>query len=202
MFRLQPKIDKTSADRIQAVWPASKLGNPGTPRSRGMTIDDFFRSLAEDQGENAIGVILSGSGSDGTIGLKAIKEAGGVTLAQAAVTSQYDSMPRSAAAAGIVDFILPVEDMPARIVEHARHAAKLVRERGPDAFRDEIRKHLTKIAILLRSKTGHDFSQYKESTCIRRIQRRMQVVQLASVAAYVELLRKDPGEVEALFHDL
>src|SRR5260370_19729031 len=85
-----------------------------TPRSRGMTIDDFFGSLARDQGDNAIGVILSGSGSDGTVGLTAIKEAGGLTFAQAPESSAFDSMPRSAAATGSVDFILPVEETPAR----------------------------------------------------------------------------------------
>jgi len=173
-----------------------------SPRVRGTTIDDFFRSLAEDQAQNAIGIILSGSGTDGTVGLKAIKEAGGLTFAQAPLSSAFDSMPRSAAASGIVDFILPVEEMPARLMEQAKHLAELSKQRSVDGFREELRRNLPKIAVLLRSKTGHDFTHYKQSTCIRRIERRMQVVQLASVADYLELVRKDEREAEALFRDL
>jgi two-component system, chemotaxis family, CheB/CheR fusion protein len=173
-----------------------------SPRVRGMTIDDFFRSLAEDQAENAIGIILSGSGTDGTVGLKAIKEAGGLTFAQAPLSSAFDSMPRSAAASGIVDFILPVEEMPERLVEQAKHLAELSKQRTVDGFREELRRNLPRITTLLRAKTGHDFGHYKQSTCIRRIERRMQVVQLSSVAEYVELVRKDEREAEALFRDL
>ena len=88
-----------------------------TPRGQANTIDTFFRSLAEDQQENAIGVILSGSGSDGTLGIKAIKEQGGLTVAQASMTSRFESMPDSAVATGLVDFVLPVEEMPAKLVE-------------------------------------------------------------------------------------
>jgi two-component system CheB/CheR fusion protein len=199
---------KVESNRVHVIPPNATLSiergilRTVTPRSRGMTIDDFLQSLAQDQGENAVGIVLSGSGSDGTLGLKAIKEAGGLTFAQSAGTSPYDSMPRSAAAAGIVDFILPAEGMPARLVEYAQHRAKFHEANNVDGFRDEVRKNLVKISTLLRSKTGHDFSHYKESTCIRRIQRRMQVVQLSSVAAYVELLRKDAREVDALFRDL
>jgi two-component system, chemotaxis family, CheB/CheR fusion protein len=173
-----------------------------TPRSRGMTIDDFFGSLAEDQADNAIGVILSGSGSDGTVGLKAIKEAGGLTFAQAPESSAFDSMPRSAVASGSVDFILPVEDIPARLVEQVRHIAELRQERKLDAFREEVRRNLAKITALVRAKTGHDFAHYKESTCIRRVERRMHVNQVTSVSDYLELLRKNEAEPEALFRDL
>jgi two-component system CheB/CheR fusion protein len=173
-----------------------------SPRVRGMTIDDFFRSLAQDQAENAIGIILSGSGTDGTVGLKAIKEAGGLTFAQAAETSAFDSMPRSAAASGSVDVVLPVEDIPARLVEQVRHLGKLKNERHLDGLREDVRKHLAKITALLRAKTGHDFAHYKESTCIRRVQRRMHVHQLTAASDYLELLRKNEAEPEALFRDL
>ena len=111
-------------------------------------------------------------------------------------------MPRSAAATGSVDFILAVEDIPARVVEQVRHLARLKAERKLDGFQEEVRKNLAKITTLLRSKTGHDFAHYKESTCIRRVQRRMHVHQLTSASDYLELLRKDPAEPEALFRDL
>src|SRR5260370_34339520 len=107
-------------------------------------------------------------------------------------------MPRSAAATGSVDFSLPVEDIPARLVEQVRHIAKLRQERKLDGFREEVRKNLAKITALLRSKTGHDFTHYKESTCIRRIHRRMHVHQLTSASDYLELFRKGADEREAL----
>ena len=169
-----------------------------TPRDPGNTIDAFFRSLAEDQAENAIGVILSGSGSDGALGIKAIKEHGGFTVAQASPSSRFDSMPHSAVATGLVDLVLPAEEMPAKLVDYARHLAGVRDQRGAEELRQDGRQHLVKIYALLRTKTGHDFSRYKD----RRVQRRMQVVQLSSAAAYVDLLRKDPREVELLFRDL
>src|SRR5205823_1065566 len=120
---------QVAADHVYVIAPNATLSiedgvlRTMTPRSRSMTIDDFFLSLAEDQSDNAIGIILSGSGSDGTVGLRAIKEAGGLTFAQAAASSGFDSMPRSAAASGSVDFVLPVEDIPTRLVEQVRHLA-------------------------------------------------------------------------------
>ena len=173
-----------------------------TPRSPGNTIDAFFRSLAEDQQENAIGVILSGSGSDGTLGIKAIEEHGGLTLAQASLSSRFESMPDSAVATGLVDFVLAVEDMPAKLVEYAKHLAELRERQTLETLREDGRKHLVRIYTLLRSKTGHDFSGYKDSTFIRRVRRRMQIVQVTTLPAYVELLRKEPREVELLFRDL
>ncbi|HKW54942.1 MAG TPA: chemotaxis protein CheB [Stellaceae bacterium] len=173
-----------------------------TPRGPGNTIDAFFRSLAEDQEENAIGIILSGSGSDGTVGIKAIKEHGGLTVAQASLSSRFDSMPHSAVATGLVDLVLPVEDMPEKLVEYARYLGEIRERPGVEALREDGRKHLVKIYTLLRTKTGHDFSRYKDSTFVRRVQRRMQVLQIAAVTDYIELLRKDVREVELLFRDL
>ena len=173
-----------------------------TPRDPGNTIDTFLRSLAEDQEGNAIGVILSGSGSDGTLGIKAIKEHGGLAVAQASTSSRFDSMPHSAVATGLVDFVLPAEDIPERLLAYARHLDATRDQRSAEVLREGGGKHLHKIYTLLRSKTGHDFSRYKDKTFIRRVQRRMQVVQLSSVPDYVELLRKDAREVELLFRDL
>ncbi|WP_343715073.1 CheR family methyltransferase [Inquilinus sp.] len=196
-----------ATDCIHIIPPNTTLTMRGdafqieTPRSHASTIDSFFRSVAEQHGETAAGIILSGSGSDGSVGLKAIKEGGGLTMAQAGETSRYDSMPRSAIATGLVDFVLPVEEMPAQLVQYARTLSRLKRE-GTTPVRQETRRHLVKIFTLLRASTGHDFSQYKNNTFIRRVHRRMQVMQMTSLADYVELLRKDAVEVEALFRDL
>lgn len=196
------------ADRVHVIPPNATLTiergslRVVTPRGQSMTIDGFLRSLAEDQGENAIGVILSGSGSDGTAGIKTIKEHGGLTLAQAGKSLRFDSMPHSAVATGLVDFVLPVEDMPAKLIEYAEHLRRLRGGKGVEGFRDEVRRHLARIYTLLRTKTGHDFSRYKDGTFVRRVQRRMQLAQLSSVTAYIELLRKDPREIELLFRDL
>lgn len=198
---------EAAADRIHIIPPNTTLTMQGdsfrleTPRSHSSTIDPFFLSVAEQHGEQAAGIILSGSGSDGSAGLKVIKEAGGLTMVQAGETSRYDSMPRSAIATGLVDFILPVEEMPAQLAQYARDLTRS-KTHGAMPSRQQARRHLVKIFTLLRAGTGHDFSQYKNSTFIRRVQRRMQAAQAASLADYVELLRKEPQEVEALFRDL
>ena len=159
-------------------------------------IDVFFNSLAEDQGEHAIGVVLSGGGSDGTLGLKAIKENGGLTVAQGSnlTRPRFAEMPSSAVAAGFVDLLLPVEDIPERVLSYVRNWGAFDPERPVDALAD--------IHRLLRERTGHDFSDYKDRTFQRRVQRRMQVVQTTKLENYVERLRTDPEEVGALFRDL
>ena len=165
-------------------------------------IDTFLRSLADDRGEHAIGVILSGAGSDGTSGLKAIKEHGGVTVAQSPASARYDSMPLSAIATGLVDFTLPVEEIPAKLVEHAGYLESLNRRKPMDALHSEAAGQLPRICQILHHVTGHDFSGYKPSTMVRRIERRMQVHRLDSVASYVSKLEQDPKEPEQLFKDL
>ena len=199
---------KAEPNRVHVIPPDGTLTiERGTlrvarPRGQGNTIDTFLRSLAEDQEEHAIGVILSGSGSDGALGIKAIKEHGGLTVAQTSLSSRFDSMPHSAVATGLVDFVLPVEEMPAKLVEHAQHLSTTRDKRSAEVLREGGGKQLHKIYTLLRTKTGHDFSRYKDSTFIRRVQRRMQVMQLSSVPDYVDLLRKDAREIELLFRDL
>jgi two-component system CheB/CheR fusion protein len=168
-------------------------------RGRRSPIDRFFRSLAEDQEDEAVAIILSGTGTDGVLGLKAIKERGGLTLVQAPETAGYDSMPRSAILTGAVDLIAAVERMPARLIEHQRR----LREGGsPEQLREEIVGHLGKICAILRRETGHDFRRYKQSTLVRRVRRRMSESGAASIYAYVESLSNDNHEVEQLFRDL
>jgi two-component system, chemotaxis family, CheB/CheR fusion protein len=159
-------------------------------------IDVFFTSLAEDQGEHAIGIVLSGGGHDGTLGLKAIKENGGLTIAQGTNVTRprFSEMPSSAVAAGIVDLELPVETIPERIIDYVRNFGAFRAERPDDA--------LNTTYSLLRTRTGHDFRDYKERTFNRRVQRRMQVVQTTRLEDYAELLQRQPDEVNALFRDL
>ncbi|MFL6231654.1 MAG: CheR family methyltransferase [Thermoanaerobaculia bacterium] len=175
------------------------LSKSARTRGRRSPIDRFFRSLAEDQEDEAVAIVLSGTGTDGVLGLKTVKERGGLTLVQAPETARYDSMPRSAILTGAVDLIAAVERMPARLIEHQ----KRLREGGsPEQLREEITGHLGKICAILRRETGHDFRRYKQSTLVRRVRRRMSESRAASIYAYVEALSHDNQEVEQLFRDL
>jgi two-component system CheB/CheR fusion protein len=162
-------------------------------------IDVFFASLAEDRGEHCAGIILSGGGSDGTLGIKAIKQGGGLTLAQGGdhTEPRHGGMPSSAIATGLIDLVLPVQDMPAKLVEYID---------GFDLAEDESAEHVVTareaICRILRSQVGHDFSGYKDKTFLRRVRRRMHVLQLGDMEAYVGRLRQDPDEGRRLFRDL
>src|SRR6185503_11172651 len=176
--------------------------SPPPERAGRAPIDSFFRSLAEDQGAGAVCILLSGSGSDGTLGLRAVKEQGGMEMAQASPSAKHDGMPQSAIATGLVDFVLPAEELPAKLLEYVGYLKDLERNQRSDAHAKEIAEQLGRICRVLRHQTGHDFGQYKQNTLVRRIQRRMLVLQSPSVAQYLERLRQDPKEVEALFRDL
>ena len=164
-------------------------------------IDFFFRSLAKEQGHRAIGVILSGSATDGTLGLEQIKAEGGITFAQDA-TAHYDSMPRSAIASGCVDFVLPPHEIATEIGRIARHPyvapAALARRKKEAAGEPELHK----ILAILRKGTGVDFSDYKANTLFRRISRRMVLHKIDELQDYALFLEDDTGEVEALFQDI
>ncbi len=177
------------------------LLEPVAPRGQRLPIDYFFQSLADDQREHAIGIVLSGTGSDGTLGVRAIKDAGGMVMAQNTASSEFDGMPRNAIATGLVDYQLPPAEMPTQLMTYAAHAfGKLPRTILPVTPKTE--GALKKIFVLLRAQTGHDFSQYKPSTIYRRIERRMAVHQIETIDAYVKYLQQTPPEVEALFRDL
>lgn len=180
-----------------------RVTTPALPRAQRKPIDVFFASLAEDQEEKAVCVILSGSGSDGSLGLRVVKEHGGLTLAQAGFDeTALLGMPSSAAATGLVDEVVPVESMPARLLAYEQHLSDIGDRKAPDGTRLDAAEHLTKICALLRARLGHDFSAYKEKTVVRRIQRRMQVLQIDSVPAYIDRLRQDPSQLDLLFRDL
>ena len=177
------------------------LLEPTAPRGQRLPIDFFFRSLARDQRERAICVVLSGTGSDGTLGLRAIKGEGGMAMAQSRGTTEFDGMPGSAIATGLVDYELPPGDMPAQLIAYVAHAfGPLSRQAAVAAPRTD--NALKKIFTLLRAQVGHDFSQYKPNTIQRRIERRMVVHQIEAIDAYVRYLQQTPAELEALFRDL
>lgn len=167
-----------------------------------LPIDHFFRSLAQDAGERAIGIILSGTGSDGSRGICDIHEAGGLVLAQNEETAKFDGMPRSAQNTGIVDCMLPPEKMPEAIVKfRTRPLAEI--DCSPEAKeRAEARHGLDAVFGLLRDEQGIDFSYYKPSTVGRRIERRQSIMRVPNLDEYVELLRSDSQELNRLYHDL
>jgi len=176
------------------------LFEPAAPRGLRLPIDFFLRSLAEDRRELSIGVILSGMGSDGTLGLKAIKEKAGLVLVQEPASAKFDSMPRSVIAAGLADLVASAEELPGRIIDYLRHALSIAKKEGPLEEKDQ--SSLEKILLLLRARTGHDFSLYKKNTVYRRIERRMGIHKVDRIASYVSFLKENPQEVELLFSEL
>jgi two-component system CheB/CheR fusion protein len=197
VFVIPPDCTLTLKDRRISI------SRPAPPRERRRPIDTFFFSLAEDQGENAICIVLSGTGTDGSLGLKTVKESGGLTIAQAEVDhTAMSGMPHSAASTGLVDYVLPVEQIPNKLLEYRDHLRKVADHKDGDGVRNDAREHLAAITSMLRIKTDHDFSKYKEATVARRIQRRMQVLQITDVPAYADRLRNDPKEAELLFREL
>ena len=177
-----------------------RVASPAEPRRA--LIDHFLCSLAQDQGHHAVGVILSGAGTDGTLGLKAIKEQGGLVMAQSPATARYDSMPRSAIALGLVDHVLPVEDLPGVLTQYAAQIAVLPIEERPEQEGRDVADFLRQVCVALQRATGHDFSQYKQPTLLRRVQRRMLVNHMGSLPEYVDKLRGSPDEAVLLFNDL
>src|ERR1035437_2598869 len=139
-------------------------------------------------------------GSDGTMGLRAIKEKGGVARVQEPASAKFDSMPRSAINAGLADLVAPVEELPGKIIDYLRHALVIVKTDRPLEEKDQ--SSLEKALILLRARTGQDFSLYKKNTVYRRIERRMGIHQIDRIAAYVRYLQENPKEIEILFNEL
>ena len=164
-----------------------------------LPIDFFFRSLADDQQERCVGVILSGMGADGTLGLRAIKEKGGGTFVQEPASAQCDGMPKSAMGDGMIDFVAPVEELPDKIIAYLQHAPLIAKSRL--AYADKARSGLEKILVLLRDQTGHDFSLYENIALYRRIERRMAIHQIDKIATYIRFLHENPQEVRLLFKD-
>src|SRR5262249_13476866 len=166
------------------------------PRGQRAPIDQFFRSLAAQHGDG-FAVVLSGAGSDGAVGIKAVKENGGITLVQDPNEAEYASMPQSAIASGCADFVLPIRDLVRQIVDLSRGKEQL---RRPDIDGEE--EALRRIPSHVRVRTGHDFSKYKRATVMRRLLRRLQVTRKETLEDYLNYLRETADEVQALFADL
>jgi two-component system CheB/CheR fusion protein len=175
------------------------LSEPQEARGHRSPIDLFFRSLAEDQGENAVGIVLSGTGADGTTGLKAIKEVGGVTMVQSPAEAEYDGMPRNAIQTGLIDVIGPVAELAEKLVTYQHTLARIHVPAEEHRLPRNDSEALDSIFIRLRTQTGHDFTNYKRSTILRRIARRLHVNQIESISAYVNFLDQNPEENQALF---
>ena len=194
------RVHVVPPNRHMAIFHgALQLSVPDKPRGQRMPIDAFLRSLAEDQEDSAIGVILSGTGTDGTLGLRAIHGAGGVCFVQDPATAQYDGMPLSAIRAGHVTKVLPVEQMPEQLMLAAQSRGVSRERRVPAAA---TASHLNRILMLLRSSTGHDFSLYKRNTIVRRVERRMAAHDIADTEVYARYLKAHPEEVRLLFKEL
>ena len=175
------------------------LSNPVEKRGLRLPIDFFFRSLAEDRQEKSIGVILSGMGSDGSLGVKAIKEKNGLVLVQDPETAKFDNMPLSAIQAVQADFVAPAEELPKKLLDFNKRVSS-----GEELARAHAinKKNLDKIILLLQKQSGHDFSNYKKNTLYRRIDRRKGVHRLDKIDAYIDFLEENPKELDILFKEL
>jgi two-component system CheB/CheR fusion protein len=206
-----------AADRVYVIPPNRdlriagsrlRLSEPEASRGLRLPVDVLFRSLAAQRGASSVGVVLSGMGSDGTLGLQAIKDSGGVTFVQDPDTAAFDGMPRSALAADVADVVAPVGELAARVLEHVHRIVPAAGERrGGDrvetrAVDQADRADLDQIIELLHTATGHDVSLYKPGTIIRRIERRMALQQLDKLADYLRFLREHPAEVGRLHREL
>lgn len=207
VYVIAPSSDLQMIDGYLRVRKAAKRNGPQ------VGIDLFFRTLADSQGENAIGIVLSGVGSDGSIGLAHVKEMGGVTLAQSPEDAKFDGMPNSAIATGKVDIVLPAAEMPQRLLE-LRDNARMIRlptvsepeHEGPSAdiapHRQNGERALQEVMLMLRARTSHDFRRYKRATVLRRLERRLQVNGIPDLAAYREFLQLHPEETRLLLDDM
>ena len=180
------------------------LFDPTAAHGLRQPIDFFFKSLADERHHNSIGVVLSGMGSDGTLGLRAIRRAGGACFAQTPASAQFDSMPRSAIAADVVDAVSPADELPAKVMAFAKRIRLVcdVQAQIESEFQRTAAGFLDKILVLLRTHTGHDFSSYKKNTIMRRVERRMGLHQLPRIDDYLRYVRENPKEIDLLLSEL
>ncbi|EKQ52053.1 MAG: methylase of chemotaxis methyl-accepting protein [Methanobacterium sp. Maddingley MBC34] len=200
---------KVEHDHLYIIPPNKDMGmmngtiqlmEPIEPHGMRLPINFFLKNLAEDQKENSIAIIFSGFGSDGTLGIKSIKAVGGMVMAQEPDTADSSSMPTRAIETGLVDFILPPEEMPEKLISYVESSHKTIKKILTP--KEETERELQKIFMLLRNRTGHDFSYYKENTVYRRISRRMNIHQIENMAVYLRYLQENPYEIDILFKEL
>lgn len=175
------------------------LFEPVELRGLRLPIDVFFRALANDRLDKGIGVILSGMGSDGSLGLKAIKEKNGLVVVQDPMTAKFDGMPRSAIGAVIADIIAPASELPGRMTNFFQYIPPI---QNKVEFDSRNKNSLEKVILLIREQCGHDFSLYKKNTLLRRIERRKGIHQIERIQSYVRFLQENPIETELLFKEL
>lgn len=199
------------ADHVYVIPPGVNLDAIDThlhlsdleqQRQERAPIDHFFRTLAESQQERAVGVVLTGTGSDGTAGLRRIRERGGLTIVQSPDEAEYDAMPRSAIAAGVADLVLPLGQIPAQILQVGQAMPRPVAAGDDAAPAGDDEAILQQILAHVFAHTGHDFTHYKRTTILRRIQRRMQLHRARHLDDYLQVLNEQPQEVNLLFEDL
>ncbi|MDF1758310.1 MAG: chemotaxis protein CheB [Legionellaceae bacterium] len=174
------------------------------PESRGdrLAIDNFFISLANDQKERAVGILLSGMGSDGTVGLRAIKENAGLTIVQRPDKAKFDAMPQNAINSGLADIVAAASDIPKHLIDHIKHFSLGFHDENDHLLDFKSTNGFEQIVILLRERTNNDFSLYKKNTIYRRIERRMSVNQIHTLPIYVKYLQNNPDEIDLLFKEL
>jgi two-component system, chemotaxis family, CheB/CheR fusion protein len=199
---------KVEPDHIYIIPPNRDMGimngnlqliEPLEPHGLRLPINYFLNNLADDQKENSIAIIFSGYGSDGTIGIKSINAVAGMIMAQDPETADSDSMPIHAIETGMVDFVLPPEEMPEKLISYMESAQKTIKRILTP--KEETERSLQKIFMLIRNRTGHDFSYYKENTVYRRISRRMNVHQIENMPLYLRFLQESPHEIDILFKE-
>ncbi|MBI4188319.1 MAG: hypothetical protein HY529_03830, partial [Chloroflexi bacterium] len=208
---------KIESNSIYLIPPDKNMGIQGNslylqdvaqPRGLRLPVDFFLRSLAQEKGTDAICIILSGTGTDGTLGLRTIKAEGGTVFVQDIETARYDGMPRSAIDTGLADFILPPGQIPQKLIDFVKHYVSngtkipFGKLRTSGAVNGETKEPMQQIFAILRARTGHDFSLYKQSTIHRRLQRRMGMNDISDIVDYARLLRDSEVEVKALLKDV
>jgi len=206
VYVISPANDLVMSDGYLRVTPAER------PRGHHVAIDLFFRTLADTHRDKAVGIVLSGTGADGAVGIARIKEQGGITFAQTPEDAEYEDMPRNAIASEHIDFVLPVAEIPDKLVGWWRNAREIRLPRPePDAepvlpvlvdTRSEAEHALQEILEILAARSGHDFRHYKRATVLRRIERRMQVNLVKDLPGYREFLRTHPDENKTLLDDM
>ncbi|HXF63376.1 MAG TPA: chemotaxis protein CheB [Caldilineaceae bacterium] len=195
VYVIPPNRNLSTIDSHLRLSPLEEMRQARAP------IDHFFRTLAESHTTQAVGVVLSGTGSDGAQGLAHIKELGGLSVVQDPHEAEYDSMPRNAIALGQVDLVLPLAEIPRQIIAYLQRRPNLPTTEESEQLPEGLRASLQQILALARLHTGHDFTHYKPGTILRRLQHRMRLLGLADEAHYLRRLRADPGEVRALAND-
>src|SRR6056297_999076 len=204
------KTQHLEANHVYVIPPKSNLSTIDThlrlseleeKRIDRAPIDHFFRTLAKTHDGSAIGIILTGTGSDGTLGMKEIKEKGGLTIVQDPTEAEYDGMPQSAIATGLMDLVLPLDEIADYLMRFIKTQPRIKLPEDENDLDQEESKLIQRVFSQVKARTGRDFTRYKLATLMRRMQRRMQIYQVELLSDYLELLRKNPEEVRALSDD-